>query len=303
MSASRIGRIAKSRLVRYRLARATNYPPLPTDAHQTKRPTRPPVFVISAGWRSGSTAVQRLIVSSGEVFVWGEPFPTARLLPRLQRIAAEVGVVDGQPDRTIAPSQIGPHMSTAWIATTNPAASTIMAGIKEMLETVYWTPLQETSFTSWGIKEVVTTPEQLRLLAETFPDAHFVCIVRNPISAYRSFRKFVISGVATKPGQFAKLEWIKGPRGYSRNWIRVARAFRTYRDDPRFHIFRHEDIAGDPDFPDALGQSLGLRLDPAVWRTVVGATEKRRTTLLERAEFAIVRSQTRTEAALWDYKD
>ena len=32
-----------------------------------------PVFLFSAGWRSGSTLLQRLIMSDASIFVWGEP--------------------------------------------------------------------------------------------------------------------------------------------------------------------------------------------------------------------------------------
>src|SRR5262245_32576620 len=33
-----------------------------------------PIFLLSSGWRSGSTLVQRLINSDSSVLMWGEPF-------------------------------------------------------------------------------------------------------------------------------------------------------------------------------------------------------------------------------------
>ena len=33
-----------------------------------------PIFLLSAGWRSGSTLLQRLIMSDPRVLIWGEPF-------------------------------------------------------------------------------------------------------------------------------------------------------------------------------------------------------------------------------------
>jgi hypothetical protein len=260
------------------------------------------VFVLSAGWRSGSTALQRLVISGGAAFIWGEPYPTSRLLPRLQRIAAEVEVVDGQPDRVLNGADLCREMSTSWVATTNPAASFVMQGIRAMLQETYWAPLRETDFTTWGVKEVVATPEQIRLLADLFPDAHFVCVVRNPTTAYRSFRRFVVSGVTTRPGASTRLTWVKGPGGYAENWVRMARTFRELEDDPRFHVFRHEDIAGDAGFADRLGTLLRMQLSPAAWATRISETRKAPPRLLERAELSVITRACRREAALWGYQ-
>ncbi len=44
-------------------------------------PTDSPVFVLAAGWRSGSTLLQRMLMP--EWFVWGEPYGHAGLLQNL----------------------------------------------------------------------------------------------------------------------------------------------------------------------------------------------------------------------------
>jgi hypothetical protein len=267
-----------------------------------REPSAPPVFVLSAGWRSGSTALQRLIISGGTSFIWGEPYPTSRLLPRLQRIAAEVGIADGQPNRLVDTAELTPELWSSWVATTNPPANAVMSGIRAMLQETYWGPLRATTFDSWGAKEVVATPEQIQLLVDVFPEAHFVCVVRDPESAYRSFRKFVVSGVSTRPGASTRLTWVKGPVGYAENWVRMARAFREHQDDPRFHVFRHEDITGDPGFASRLGLLLHMTLAPQAWSTRVGDTSKAAPGVLERAELAVLRHACRGEASEWEYR-
>jgi hypothetical protein len=301
---SRAARVLRAGLVRRRLAAAHGYPSLPEveATAGSREPSTPPVFVLSAGWRSGSTALQRLIVSGGTAYIWGEPFPTARLLPRLQRIAVEAGVVDGQPDRVLTATDLTSDHSASWIARTNPPPGYVMQGIRAMLQETYWAPLRETGFTSWGSKEVVASPDQIRLLADVFPEAHFVCVVRDPTAAYRSFRRFVVSGVTTRPGASTRLRWVTGPGGFAHNWVRMARAFRDLGDRPRVHLFRHEDITGDPGFAARLGAMLDMSLSSTAWASRVGETRLADPGVLERAELAVVARACRDEAARWEYR-
>lgn len=39
-----------------------------------------PIFLLSAGWRSGSTLLQRLIMSDARVLIWGEPYDECGLV-------------------------------------------------------------------------------------------------------------------------------------------------------------------------------------------------------------------------------
>jgi len=50
-----------------------------------------PVFVLAAGWRSGSTLMQRLVASTGEIFMWGEPYDHAALVMRLAESLLPIG--------------------------------------------------------------------------------------------------------------------------------------------------------------------------------------------------------------------
>ena len=42
-----------------------------------------PIFILAAGWRSGSTFLQRLVMSREEAFIWGEPYRHAALVDSL----------------------------------------------------------------------------------------------------------------------------------------------------------------------------------------------------------------------------
>ena len=42
-----------------------------------------PIFILSAGWRSGSTLLQRLIMSDSRVLIWGEPYDECGIIQAL----------------------------------------------------------------------------------------------------------------------------------------------------------------------------------------------------------------------------
>ena len=51
-----------------------------------------PVFILSAGWRSGSTFLRRCLMASSDILIWGEPYRYAepiRLLARQVRAFAD----------------------------------------------------------------------------------------------------------------------------------------------------------------------------------------------------------------------
>lgn len=276
---------------------------LPATTSDVSRPGRPPVFVLSAGWRSGSTAVQRLIVSGGEAFVWGEPYPTGRLLARLTRMAAEATAADNGTERVLVPEDVDRSLSQRWIAISNPPSSAVVQGVRAMLESTYWPPVADSEFTTWGTKEVALTRMQIDTLALAFPDAHFVCVVRNPVDAYRSFRRFVVSGVTTTDSPSSPLRRVAGPRAYGQVWRDMAETFRQRQSDPRFHVYRHEDIAGQKSFPADLGRRLDMRLDPGAWSSIVGSRASPvRVGAIERIELRILRSYLRSEARMWEYQ-
>ena len=45
-------------------------------SEEARQDDEQPVFVLSAGWRSGSTLLQRMIMENNrDLLMWGEPFP------------------------------------------------------------------------------------------------------------------------------------------------------------------------------------------------------------------------------------
>src|ERR671916_2027700 len=59
-----------------------------------------PTFVLGAGWRTGSTLMQRMLNQTGELLVWGEPYSEGAIAQRLVESLAfldpEAGRFHGQ---------------------------------------------------------------------------------------------------------------------------------------------------------------------------------------------------------------
>lgn len=91
---------------------------LPTSTNDSESP----VFILSAGWRSGSTLMQRLLMSSGEIAVWGEPLDDCAIIPRLAfSIAA---ITPKWPDKAYFSDDTSlSTLANNWIANLTPPIS------------------------------------------------------------------------------------------------------------------------------------------------------------------------------------
>ena len=195
-----------------------------------------------------------------------------------------------------------PSLSDSWIAMRGPTPPHLVLGVRALFEAVYWTPLRDTTFKTWGVKEVVATPEQIRFLMDTFPEAHFVCLVRDPEAAYASFREAVVAAVAPSGRPNAQLAYVRGPIRFAKVWSSMAHTFQQEESTrPNVLVYRYEDIRGNQSFPSELGSKLQMELPCRAWNVWVGGSPARHQGLLASAESRLVRRLTLREARAWGY--
>jgi hypothetical protein len=116
-------------------------------------PADEPLFLLSAGWRSGSTLVQRLVNSGTACFLWGEPYSRADLVPRLADSLRPI--TDDWPRNADLLHENDGAVADRWTANLHPGAETLLDGHRALL-----------------------------------PRAKFVFLVRDPLDAYASYRSW-----------------------------------------------------------------------------------------------------------------
>lgn len=147
-----------------------------------------PVFLLSAGWRSGSTLLQRLILSSGEIALWGEPLGNSGTIARLCH--SLTAITDNWPSESYFAAQ-GTYddASNQWVANLTPPMKYLRDAHRQFFLQWLQTPANsEWGKIRWGLKEVRLTVHHAFYLQWLFPKARFVFICRHPYDAYNSWK-------------------------------------------------------------------------------------------------------------------
>jgi hypothetical protein len=101
---------------------------------------RSPVFILSSGWRTGSTLVQRLVMSSNKILVRGEPYAHCGHIRRLaSALQAFTPKFPAQRDllRAHRSSSVD---STRWIANLYPDAEHLLQTNRRFFQSFFAEP-------------------------------------------------------------------------------------------------------------------------------------------------------------------
>jgi hypothetical protein len=228
-----------------------------------------PIFLLCAGWRSGSTLLQRLIMSDPAVMLWGEPYDECGVIQALADTlkAFRRGwppseyYYDGRPRE---------QLTGDWIANLFPSADALRQGHRMFFETVFAVPARDAGAKRWGIKEVRLNAGHAQYLHWLFPQASFVFLLRNPLDAYRSYCRYGRNWYDTWPDRP-----VFTPTAFGRHWRELAEGF--VRDAPRLNalVIRYEELTGSTQQVVAkIEQHLDIRLDASVIGKKVGTSER-----------------------------
>jgi len=202
-----------------------------------RRSEQAPVFILSAGWRSGSTLLQRLITSDN-LLVWGEPYCHSAPVQTMSR-------------QFRAFNDIWPHsefffdahgtksgdLADSWVANLYPSPQAFADAHVSFFETFFSMPAKAAGFSDWGLKEVRLTIDDACYLKWLFPNAKFLFLCRNPWDAWGSYRAW----------RRWYHDWPERPvltaTQFGKLWKKLAFDFSEFHRDVQGLLVRYEDLA------------------------------------------------------------
>lgn len=250
-----------------------------------------PVFLLATSWRTGSTLLQRVLMTDPSLFIWGEPWGRMSLFPRL---ADAVCAIDAEwpRDKHLVTNLEADPTKDFVAANLFPPGSDFRAALRDFLVRWFEPAASARGFSRWGFKEVRLGAAEALVLRWLFPRARFIVLLRHPYDAYRSCKDWTLYD-----------RWpdrvVDSAASFARHWNRLAMSWREAEDlDPV--VLKYEDVVAEGFDFRALESRLGLKLDEgsALGSRVGGTRDKREPT---REEKRVVAEEAREGMETYGY--
>ena len=227
-----------------------------------------PIFLLSAGWRSGSTLLQRLIMSDSRVLIWGEPYDECGMIQALAD-SMKAFRADWPPAEYYYDGTPPADLSGNWIANLFPSLEDLRKAHRAFFDTMFSLPAKHGGATRWGIKEVRLSSEHAHYLRWLYPKAKFVFLYRNPLDAYRSYARYGRSWYDLFPNKP-----MFTPTAFGRHWRQLMQGYLSDAKKLDALLVRYEDLIGERPPLEEIDAYLGIRTNHAILGAKVGSSER-----------------------------
>ncbi len=210
------------------------------DAANRERDIEEPIFLLATGWRTGSTLLQRILVTDPKVLLWGEPFGELALPSRIAEMVSQLPDFVQLKERTIHDNATSSTMATSWIATLYPPGEDFRSALRCLFERWLGDPARHRGFARWGFKDVRLGATEAQLLHWLYPKAKFVILSRHPYDCYRSLADSRWHHVYYRRPDVR----VDSAAGFARHWNRLALSWSELPNGfPAIHV-KYEDLVG-----------------------------------------------------------
>lgn len=227
-----------------------------------------PIFLFSAGWRSGSTLLQRLIMSDTNVLIWGEPYDECGLIQALADCTRAFRA-DWPPDEYYYDGTPPGELSEEWIANLFPSLAELRHGQRALFDTLFAEPARRAGATRWGIKEVRLGSEHSFYLRWLYPKARFIFLYRDPLEAYRSYSRYGRNWYNVFPDQP-----VFTPTAFGQHWRMLMEGYLRDAESLGALTLRYEDLVSGRTPLEDIERHLDIRVSRSVLKTKVGSSER-----------------------------
>jgi hypothetical protein len=231
-----------------------------------------PIFLLSTGWRTGSTLLQRILVTDPRLLLWGEPLGEMALVSRItEMVSQSISARNLRLWRTQS-SLTSSSLAQSWIANLYPSGDDFRLALRSLFDQWLGVPARESGFARWGIKEVRLGASEASLLHWLYPYAKFVVLSRHPYDCYRSLADSGWQQVYHRHPDMP----IDSAASFARHWNRLVLSWSELPSGfPSFHLKYEDLISGKVDFR-KLESWLGIEIKENVALKVsIGGTAKR----------------------------
>lgn len=217
-----------------------------------------PIFLLSAGWRSGSTLLQRCIMSDSRVLMWGEPYQESGLVQSLAA-AARAFRADWPKPKWFHRDTRPALLAADWVANLFPHPEDWRLGQRALFDVAFSRPAFRSGARRWGIKEVRWTSDHARYLRWLYPRCRLVFLYRNPLAAYQSYLKRGGGWYDTYPGGP-----VFTPMSFGSHWKKLAESFVRDARQLDAMVLRFEEVVGGREWVGRLEHHLDIRIDRSI---------------------------------------